>query len=203
MSLPSLPKPSLDTRLRPPDLHAPLDLAQYQAQVPDGANMAGFLATALMSELAKAGVDLTHDFGPYVPFRYYPVADMQALRMAAAQRLFPNDPPRAALFKLGLTAIERYRSSTVGENLFRGQFDDPHMLANVLGLAYRIGHSHAHVTIVERARRSYRLRFEQIFSFWDCLEVGTITGALKMCRHEARILLRAESPHAGEMLVAW
>lgn len=120
----------------------------------------------------------------------------------ATQVLFPNQPLRQGLRRLGRAAHKVFVESTVGKVVWASVTDAHSALAGILK-GYAISVPGSDARIVERGDRFARAKMDCIYYFLDCHHVGCIEGAVRAIGVQPKVRIKLESAMSGEFLCEW
>lgn len=194
-AVPAIVRPVVDPpihRYVTPDWRAPLDVEAFLAAVPEGITVKGMFYTRLMDELERFGFKR----GPekYSAYRDYPMEGMLALELDAAKKLYPEEPIRNALRKLGWIAYASFAESMVGRMVFGVLDNNPAAIVRVAGKGYKYSMSRGRAETIESSDSHAIIRIVDVWNFSDCYQVGVIEGGLNHMGYECEMKLYTESP---------
>lgn len=174
---PSLPdlRPLPSSWSEPP-WDAPFDAVALVQAIPSFATMTGVFLQAVVDKARASGAHLSGR-DHYVAFRPYPLREHATLLVDAARALWPGEPLRNALRRLGRGAPAALVHSIIGRVVL-GSVDGPDAMLRAMARSYAIHTSPGDVEVVTVARGQAVVRMREIHHFVDCHHVGVFEGVL-------------------------
>jgi uncharacterized protein (TIGR02265 family) len=202
----SSPAQRLEHQFEEPSWTAPLDTLSAIQAMPAETTLSGmfFEATALAARQANAaqGRALSSPPARYLAFRFYPARDFMRLLVEAAPVLFPDDPIRIALRKMGRAAPHNLLSSTVGKVVL-GPAEGVHAILDTISQTYPINLRPSQGGVIERGERFAVVRLSDVHYFLDCHHVGVLEGTLRYAGVRGTVRIRPMGRGAMDYLCSW
>ena len=200
---PSLPdlRPLPSTWSEPP-WDEPLDPVALIHAIPSFATMTGLFLQALVDKTRASGVRLSSR-DHYMAFRPYPLREHATLLVDAARGLWPDEPLRNALRRLGRGASRALVHSIVGRVVL-GSVDGPVEMLRAMAKSYAIHTSPGAVEVIVLAPRQVVVRLREIHHFADSHHVGVFEGVLRQAAvRDPRVRLHGYSRTDADLLCEW
>lgn len=185
-----------------PSWTASLDTAGAIQALPAQTTLSGMFFVAVVSAARMANVTLPSAQARYVPFRFYPLREFAKLLIEAAPALYPDEPIREALRKMGRAAPHNLLSSTVGKVVL-GPAQGIHAILDTISQTYPINLRPSKGEVIERGDRFAIVRLSEVYYFLDCHHVGIMEGVLRYAGERGSVRIRPMGPGAMDYLVAW
>jgi uncharacterized protein (TIGR02265 family) len=183
----------------PPDFRAPLAWQDLIASVPSDIKVRGIFFNTIADELQKIG----HPEKPHIPFKHYPLGELMAFEVRAAQILYPQQPLREGLRRLGRLGYPSLLQTTPGRILFSVSELDFRIALTLASKAYGISVTRGTCEVVDMQRNRAHLKLTDIYNFVDCTQVGVIEGTMRSLHVDGSVLVRQISQGSIEFLVEW
>lgn len=200
---PSLPdlRPLPSTWSDPP-WDEPLDAVALIQAIPSFATMTGVFLQAVVDRSRAHGAHLpSRDH--YVGFRRYPLREHATLLVDAARALWPGEPLRNALRRLGRGAPGALVQSIVGRVVL-GSVDGPLEMLQAMAKSYAIHTSPGDVEVVPVGPRQVVVRMREIHHFVDSHHVGVFEGVLRLAAvDDGRVRIHRYSRIDADLLCEW
>ena len=188
------------SRFKSPDMKRPVDVVAQQQLVMPGATVKGMQLQALLDECKRKGRPLERR--KYQSFLDYPGELVLVLAQAAAL-VWPDEPAREGLRRLGRVAYPTLKSSLIGRVVFGAVGADVRLLWPLVSKGYQLSASRGHAELLELEGREAVVRLKDIFSFLDAWHVGILEGAMLAYGQEAEVLFSPLSETSGDFLIRW
>jgi uncharacterized protein (TIGR02265 family) len=160
-----------------PDWHAPLDAAAQIALTPEKATVKGLYFHDVVNIASPYGT-VEKARPRYLPFLDYPLREFMELLVAAAGIVYPREPIRNGLRRLGRHAYPTLGETLIGRALFGVAGEDFGLILSLASRAYSLSLSPGEVTLAERESGHAILTLREIWNFPDAYQVGVFEGAL-------------------------
>lgn len=184
-----------------PDLSRPIDLAAQKKLVQPGGTVKGMQLSAIVEECRRRGRPL--ESRRYVAFRDYPGEELLELLVRAAERVYPDVPPREGLRRLGRVAYPTLRESLVGRVVFGAVGRDIHAVWRLVSKGYELSNNSGTATLLELTETEAVLRLEGMYSFVDAWHVGIVEGAVEIYGFVPEVLVHLTTPTSADFWVRW
>jgi uncharacterized protein (TIGR02265 family) len=194
--------PHLDHQFLEPSWTAPLDTASAIQALPVSTTLSGMFFDAVATAARRANVTLASALPRYLSFRFYPLRDFARLLVEAAPALYPDEPMRQALRKMGRAAPYNLLSSTVGKVVF-GPAEGVHAILGTISQTYPINLRPSAAEVTEHGERFAVVRLSDVHYFLDCHHVGILEGTLQYAGVRGSVRVRPMGPGAMEYLCTW
>ena len=185
------------------DMRAPLDVDAYLAHCPAEATVKGMILTGVLKKLEKRGVKVPAHFGPFQPFKTYPLRDHMRLTVEAAQLAFPTLPVREALRQLGNTTYPEVLETLIGKVVFGALGKDPGAILKLSAKAYAIVGSQAQVRVLDSGKNFVHNHVKGAYGFLDSFHVGVAEGVFIACGRPGEVFQKALSLSEAETYMEW
>lgn len=185
-----------------PSWHAPINVAQVLAAIPESATITGMFLEPAAREARQQGRPLPSARERYVPFRFYPLREHAQLLVEACAAYFPQLPLRKALRKLGRAGPNAFLASTLGRVSMggaHGTFDFIARLAKSYPINVPGTQAEAHELDAHNAIVSLR----HLFYFADSHHVGVFEGVLRYAGVQGEVKVRALGLHDVDLWCSW
>jgi len=190
-----------------PDFSAPLDVKRQIALVPDRAQVKGMFLTSMVEEVRRKGGIRDGSplaaHGPWRGFKDYPLREMMEVAVLAAAALYPKEPVREGLRRLGQLAYPTLFRSLVGRVIFAALGSDVAAVVRAASKGYAVSLTVGRAVIVDVRETWGIVRLVDIYNFPDCYQVGVFEGALGMYVRAPEVLYRPVSPTEGDIFARW
>ncbi len=184
-----------------PNFSLPIDLAAQKRLIQPGATVKGMQLQALVDECKKHGVAI--GTRKYTSFREYPGEELLDLLVATAEGLWPGQPIREGLRRVGRIAYPTLYRSLVGKVVFGALARDVHRIWGVVSKGYELSGSTGSATLLELHENHAIVRLEGIYSFVDSWHVGIFEGAVELYEAEPEVLVKMTTFTSADFLVRW
>lgn len=185
-----------------PPWDAPLDVEAELRRVPETAKQKGMFLIPMVLEAKKLGHTLPSARERYIPFQDYPLREHAQLLHESARVLFPNEPLRQGLRRLGRAAHRVFVESTVGKVVWATVTDAHSALEGILK-GYAISVPGSNSRVIERGPNFARVRMDRVYYFLDCHHVGCIEGAVRSVGVKPHVRIKLDTATSGEFLCEW
>jgi uncharacterized protein (TIGR02265 family) len=169
------------------------------AAVPAEACTRGVFFNHIANELARAG----HKEKTRTIFRHYPLVELMELEVKAATLLYPKQPIREGLRRLGRGLYGSLISTTPGKVIVSIAGLDFRTLLTLGSKAYSMSLTHGSCELHEVKEDCVRYVLKDVHNFPDCTQVGIIEGAMEAYQIEGSITVTAKSWTSADLLVSW
>ncbi|HTB72045.1 MAG TPA: DUF2378 family protein [Polyangiaceae bacterium] len=185
-----------------PPWEAPLDAERALASIPADAKISGMFFVALLAGAKTRNVVLPSARERYVPFNFYPVADLGRLLFEAAQRFYAGRPLRQALRALGRAAPGAFLSSTLGR-VTLGSTEGVHAAVAAMANAYDLNLRPSRVSTLDSGPDWAVVRLDKVFYFVDSHHVGSFEGILRFAGVTGTVRIASRGSASADLLLAW
>lgn len=182
-------------------MKGPLDVDAYVRLVQPGATVKGMQFQGLLDECALHGRAIPGR--RYVGFRDYPGEELVELLAMCAERLYPDEPPREGLRRLGRIAYPTLKKSLLGKIVFGALGTDIRALLTLVTKAYQLSGNTGHASVLEVGDGEAIIHLEGIYTFIDAWHVGIIEGAVTTYAKDPIVKIKRLSPTAADFWVRW
>ena len=193
----------MTTELAPfhePPWHAPLDPAEVLAGLPDTAQMKGMFLSAIVARASEAGAVLPSARARYTAFQWYPLREHCALLVEMAHAVWPGEPLRQGLRRIGRGAAPALVGSTLGKVMV-GSAIGPAQVVNEMAKAYMLLAQPGTISVVEEGVGRMVVALRDVCFFLDSHHVGVYEGALRFAEAvEPRVRIRMRAPAEMDLL---
>lgn len=186
----------------PPIWTQPLDVNDRIAKVPANGRLRGVFFQVIVDALAtqgKASPTLRH----YAGFSRYPLREYLELSVAAAKQLYPNEPIREGLRRIGHAVYPAFKNTMAGSAIFSFANDDFSKVSALAQKAYSIVLEPSDVSIRELEPRHIVVHLREVYNFPDCLQIGVWEGAMAVCGVQGDLYLKVNSTSDVELEIQW
>ena len=186
----------------PPDFGAPIDIEAHIEAAPEDGTLKGMYFEQLRKMMAEAGLILP---GPrsYLSFRDYPLRDYLRLSVATAKHLHPDTPLREGLRQVGRSSYRVLSSSLVGKVAFGVLGRDLQRITKLVSKAYALSVSPGRATALEVGDNHSFVRLDEVYTFADCMQVGSFEGVFEMLGYEGRVQIKPIPLGSCELYSRW
>lgn len=190
------------SELMVPDWYAPLDVEERIDACPADAAVRGMFYQEVLDALKKGGKPAPIE-GSFIGFKLYPTKDYMRLAYDGARALYPEEPPRRALYLLGLQTYPNFASTMVGKAVFAIAGRSFRRVVEVAPRAYDASIKPGGVDVLELRDGYARVGLRGAWGFPDCLQLGIWAGAMQVCGVEGDIRYRLTSFCDAELEIPW
>lgn len=191
-----------DEGFRDPHWEAPLNTHAALRQVPPSSMIAGMFMSPTASAARLRGTPLPSARDRYLPFRFYPLREHVLLLIEACEVMFPHDPVRIALRKLGRAAPSALVNSTIGR-VTLGVAEGVTGALDAIAKTYPINVRPSSVQVLDSSPGRFMVRFENLCFFPDSHHVGVLEGAMRYAGSKGRVRIRVRGANDVDMLCTW
>jgi uncharacterized protein (TIGR02265 family) len=185
-----------------PDFAGPLDVAAHLDACPADVGAKGMFFNDGIEHVVAQGKQ-PPSTRKYVAFKSYPNRELIQLLADCAQRAYPDVPLREGLRRLGRSAYPTLASSMVGRVVFGVLGKDIVSIFRIAAKGYEIALTAGKARVVEVDAHGARVRFDDIYNFLECYQVGVFEGAILTCDRRGEVKLKLDTPFSGELLATW
>jgi uncharacterized protein (TIGR02265 family) len=198
----SRPPPGyLDTFSDPP-WGAPLDVEREIEAIPAGAQIRGMFILPMVAELRRLPLGSVTMRERYLPFEFYPLREHARLLVDASKQLYPKQPLRLGLRKLGRGAPNAFTTSTLGRVVLQS-VEGVVAVASALAKGYELSLKPGRAQVEVIGARGLIVRFDEVYYFLDSHHVGAFEGAAKHAGERTRVRLLRHGPGSVSLLLEW
>ncbi len=190
------------TEWNEPPWDAPLDVDALVSAIPTDATLTGTFLGAVAEELRRNGLSLPSMRERYTGFKPYPLREHAQLLVEASRALWPDQPLRAGLRRLGRRAPNALLSSLVGRVML-ASVEGPMSFLQAMAKAYPIHMKPCEVEVVELGPTKAALRVRRVYTFLDSHHVGVFEGALKQGGAKGTVRIHAYGATDADVLCDW
>jgi uncharacterized protein (TIGR02265 family) len=185
-----------------PPWDAPLEVERVLAIIPADAKISGMFFVALVAGAKARSQTLPSARERYVPFNFYPVAELARLLVEASERFYPGRSLRHALRTLGRSAPEAFLASTLGK-VTLGSTEGVHAAVAAMGNAYELNLRPSRVSTTDSGANWAVVRLDKVLYFLDSHHVGSFEGVLRFAKVTGTVQLASRSPGSADFLLTW
>jgi len=185
-----------------PPWDAPLDAERALSLLPADAKISGMFFVALVAGARTRNLALPSARERYVPFNFYPVAELARLLVEAAERFFPGRTLRQALRSLGKAAPDAFLSSTLGK-VTLGSTDGVHAAVAAMANAYELNLRPSRVSMHDAGATWAIVRLDKVIYFLDSHHVGTFEGILRFAGVKGSVQIANRGLASADLLLTW
>lgn len=186
-----------------PPWSAPLDADESLAALPDGAQMKGMFLAAIVARATDAGVTLPSARPRYTAFQWYPLREHCALLIELARAVWPNEPLRQGLRRIGRGAAPALVGSTLGKVMV-GSAIGPAQVVREMAKAYMLLAQPGTIAVVEDTPGRMVIALRDVCFFVDSHHVGVYEGALRFAEaRQPTVRIRRVGPNDLDLLCEW
>lgn len=186
---------------RSPDFSRPVDVDAELARFAEGDTIKGVILGNVSDQLKAAG----HDAPKFTAFRDYPFHDYIRLLIEASQLLFPDEPVREGLRRIGHGHYAAFVDTTIGRVIFGvlGRNMAAVLKASPKGYRYSTNCARCSVVGVDKTEQRAVLRLAGV-PLIDCLQVGVYEGGVRATGHDGEVRVADDDEDDGLLLeVTW
>jgi uncharacterized protein (TIGR02265 family) len=188
----------------PPDLSAPLDLAERLRDMPPGAAAKGMFFQPMI-DAARAVAGRAPGRERYLSFKDYPMDEFMTVMAGCAELAFPRVPPRDGIRRLALNAYLKFEESTIGRVVTSVAGRNFHAALRLVPRMYSItttpGHGRAEMGAIEERRAEVQLR--GFWDFPDAWHVGVFEGGMRVFGKTGDVRVRVHSRCDVDLELRW
>lgn len=186
-----------------PPWDAPLDVEATIAAVPENATMKGMFTAGLLELATERAIPLERERDEYEPLRDYPLAEHVRMLVAVTRAVFPDEPLRQGLRRIGRGAPRVMLASAIGPATV-GAANGPLQTVREICKAYPLLLAPGEVSLVDATERCIVVRLTDIAFFADCHHIGVFEGALRHAGiEELDVCIRESAPNAVDLRLTW
>lgn len=186
----------------PPNYRARLAVDTFAAGVSPLATVKGFYCSALLKEAASCGQHLS-GYGPYREFKDYPQHEAIRLLAEVARRVYPDEPMREALRRLGWIMFPTLLTTVIGKVVFGALGDNIPAVIRMAPRGFEVSMRQGEIEVLSLGDREAELRVSNCYLFPDSFFVGVFEGTFAHYGKDARVLIRNSSANECEYLTTW
>jgi uncharacterized protein (TIGR02265 family) len=203
----SAPRPAPESTLegRPfldPPWDVPLDVERTIEAIPSDATISGMFFMYLLAAAKAQNASLPSARDRYVPFHFYPLADLARLVVEAVPVVFSGRPLRQALRYLGRSGPDALLSSTLGKVTLGSTIDVPGAVTAMTN-AYELNVRPSRVTVVDKGPAWMIVHLERVYYFVDSHHVGTFEGVMRFAGAKGQVKVATRSASSADFLLTW
>lgn len=181
-----------------PPWDTPLDVDAAIAQVPASAEITGMFLVAVVDAAKARGMKLPSARARYIPFRSYPLTEHCRVLVEAARALFPRDPLRQGLRRLGRGSPQTLVGSTLGR-VMMASVQEPTDVVRAMAKSYPMHTRPGSVEVVDVARGEMIVKLRDVWYFLDSHHVGVFEGVLRFAKLEGAVTVRVHGPASADL----
>lgn len=186
-----------------PPWDAPLDPALVIARAPPNASMRGMMLSAIVARAEAERIRLPSARRRYLPFEPYPLGEHCQLLVELARAVWPHEPLRQGLRRIGRGAAQALVGSTIGRVMV-GSAEDVQGVLREMAKSFSIIAQPGTIELVESGPAHAVLALRDIHFFLDSHHVGVYEGALRFGKApDARVRVCSISPSDADFLCEW
>jgi uncharacterized protein (TIGR02265 family) len=198
----SRPPPGYLDKFRDPPWDSPLDVERELEGIPPEAQIRGMFILPLIAELRRLPVGTVKLRERYLPFEFYSLREHARLLVDASQQLFPKQPLRLGLRKLGRGAPNAFTTSTLGRVVLQS-VEGVVAVASALAKGYELSLKPGRAQVEVIGARGLIVRFDELYYFLDSHHVGAFEGAAKHAGERGRVRVLSHGPASASLLLEW
>ena len=192
-----------DSGFADPDWHAPLDADTQIAHAPESGVLKGIFYQDIINTCAAMQAPLTPARQRYLPFIDYPLREFLTLLVDAAGALYPREPLRNGLRRLGRLAYPTLAGTLIGRAIFGIAGHNFGTILSLASRAYSVSVKPGDVELVERSKGRGIVHLRNLWPFPDAYQVGVFEGALIAVGVRGKVLVRTLSECDVDFEVTW
>lgn len=182
---------------------APLDPVTEIDRIPAEATMSGLFLAAVVDMAKQKGVTLPSARPSYTAFRPYLLREHCALMVEAACAIWPEEPLRQGLRRIGRGAPRALVQSMIGRVVL-GSVEGPTEILRAMAKSYPLHSKPGSLEVIELGPGRVIVELRDIHHFLDSHHIGVFEGVLKYAEVlEPRVRLRSHSPLDADLLCEW
>lgn len=185
-----------------PEWDAPLDVEREIESMPADAQIRGMFILPMVAELRRLPLGSVAMRDRYLPFEFYPLREHARLLIDGCKQLFPKQPIRLGLRKLGRGAPMAFTTSTLGRVVLQS-VEGVVAVASALAKGYELSLKPGRAQVEVVGPRGLIVRFDEIYYFLDSHHVGAFEGAAKHAGERARVRVLRHGHGSASLLVEW
>jgi uncharacterized protein (TIGR02265 family) len=185
-----------------PDWRAPLDVAKALANIASERTISGMFLESSAREARRLNKPLASARERYVAFRFYPLREHVKLLLEACPVLFPGNPLRVALRKMGRAAPAALLTSTLGRATV-GVAQGTLAIMTAMAKSYAVNVPGSEITVADAGANHCLLRVRSLPFFIDCHHVGAFEGVLRYAGVEGEVRMHLLSHEAADYRITW
>jgi uncharacterized protein (TIGR02265 family) len=198
----SRPPPGYLDTFRDPPWDAPLDAEREIEAIPADAQIRGMFILPMITELRRLPLGSVKMRDRYLPFEFYPLREHARLLIDASKQLFPKQPLRLGLRKLGRGAPNAFTTSTLGRVVLQS-VEGVVAIASALAKGYELSLKPGRAQVEVIGPRGLIVRFDDVYYFLDSHHVGAFEGAAKHAGERGRVRVLRHGPGSASLLLEW
>jgi uncharacterized protein (TIGR02265 family) len=185
-----------------PNFRAALIVDTYVTGCSPQATSKGFYASAFLREATSNGQHL-EGYGPYRDFKDYPQQENIRLIAECARRLYPDEPLREGIRRIGWSVFPILLSTMIGKVVFGALGDNIPAVVRMTPRGFEVSLNQGRCEVLHVAENEAELCVSDCYLFPDCFFVGVFEGALAHYGRDAQILVRNAKAGSCEYLARW
>ncbi len=185
-----------------PNHRAALLVDGYATACPADATGKGFYFSSFLREAASNGQHLD-GYGPYREFKDYPLKEGIRLVAECARRLYPDEPIREAIRRIGWTVFPTLLSTMIGKVVFGALGDNIPAVMGMSPRGFEVSMSRGRSEIIRVSAHDAEVRISDSYLYPDCFFVGVFEGTLAHYGKEAQVEVRNVGKGTCEYHVRW
>lgn len=186
----------------PPNHRAALVVDSYVTACPPQTTVKGFYFSAFLREAASNGQHL-EGYGPYRDFKDYPQTEGLRLVAECGRRLYPDEPLREAIRRLGWSVFPTLLSTVVGKVVFGSLGDNVPAVMRMVPRGFEVSLQGGRCEVVRVTEHEAELSVEECHLFPDCFVVGMFEGTLAHYGKDSQVEVRNVRRGHCEYFVRW
>ncbi len=189
------------------DYHAPnhravLVVKAYHAACSPKATVKGFYPSAFLREARSNGHHF-EGYGPYRDFKDYPQQEAISLIAECARRLYPDEPLREGIRRIGWSVFSILLSTMIGKVVFGALGDNIQAVVRMAPRGFEVSLTQGRCEVLRLAENEAELRVSDCHLFPDCFLVGVFEGTLAHYGKDAQVTVRDATQSHCDYLVRW
>ncbi len=185
-----------------PRWDAPLELETLRATVPPTATVKGMFFTGPLELAARTGRPVATT-KRYVLFKDYPLTEHLDVLAESAAAIYPREPPREGLRRLGRAAFSVFADSLVGKTVLGIAGRDFDAALRLVTRAYKTIGPVGTGEVTETNAEGAVLRLRDIWNFPDSYHLGVFEGAMDHYERPGEILVRVHGPAEVDLKIVY
>ncbi len=185
-----------------PPWTSPLDVEGCIRAIPATATMTGMFLESTAALARQKGHVVGSARARYTAFQPYPLKEHCQILVEVARLLYPKNPLREGLRKLGRGAPHVLLQSTVGRVVL-GSAEGPIATIEAMARSYAVHMRPATLAIQREGPKSAIIRLSDVHNFLDSHNVGVFEGVMRHAKLDGTIRMRSYSRTSADFFCEW
>ncbi len=174
----------------------------YHAACPADATGKGFYFAAFVREAVSNGHHL-EGFGPYREFKDYPLKEAIRLVAECARRVYPDEPLREGIRRIGWSVFPTLLSTVLGKVLFGALGQNIPAVISMSPRGFEVSLNRGRSEILRVTDRDAEVHVSDFYLFPDCFLAGVFEGMFAHYGKEAQVEVRKVGKGTCGFHVRW